>query len=169
MSHPPLLSLSTWGPGPWAFPLSLQATLSKLILLQSQFYTVQKILVNYINCSELSPNLFLTGVPSRLLRSLGLHGDRPKGNQPWIFTGRTDAEFEPPILWPPDVKSQLIGKDPDAGKGWKWVEKGTTEDEMVGWHHRLNVRESEQTLGDGGGQGSLVCCSPWGHKELDTT
>ena len=91
----------------------------------------------------------------------------PKGNQPWIVIGRTDAEA--PILWPPDVKSQLIGKDPDAEKDWSQEEKGTTEDEMVGWHHRLNGHEFEQTLGDSEGQESLVCCSPWGRKESDTT
>ena len=84
----------------------------------------------------------------------------PKGNQPWIFIERTDAEAEAPILWPPDVKNQLIGKDTDAGKDWGQEEKGVTEDEMVGWHHRLTGHEFEQTPGDGEGQGSLVCCSP---------
>ena len=83
-----------------------------------------------------------------------------KENQPWIFIGRTDAEA--PTLWPSDVKSQFIGKDPDAGKDWKQEEKRAIEDEMVGWHHWLYVHESEQTLGDGKGQGSLVCCSLWG-------
>ena len=93
----------------------------------------------------------------------------PKGNQSWILIGRTNAEAETPILWPPDAKNWLIGKDPDAGKAWRREEKGTTEDEMVGWHHQLNGREFEQTLGVGDGQGSLVCCSPSGHKEVDTT
>ena len=93
----------------------------------------------------------------------------PKGNQSWIFIGRTDAKAETPILWPPDAKSWLIGKDPDAGKDWGQEEKGTTEDEMVGWHHQLNGHESEQALGDGEGQGSLACCIPWGSKESDTT
>ena len=93
----------------------------------------------------------------------------PKGHQPWISIGRTDVEAETPILWPPDAKSQLIGKDPDAGKDGGWGKKGMTEDEMVGWHHRLNGREFEQTPGDGGGQGSLSCCSPWGCKESDMT
>ena len=93
----------------------------------------------------------------------------PKGNQPWIFIGRTDAEAEVPTLWPPDVKGQLIGKDPDAGKDWGQEEKGVTEDKMVGWHHWLNGCEFEQTLGDSEGQGSLVCCSSWGHKESDMT
>ena len=84
----------------------------------------------------------------------------PKGNQPWIFFGRTHAEAEAPILWLPDVKSWLIGKDPNAGKDWGQEEKGTTEDEIVGWHHRLNGHELEQALGNGEGQGSLVCYSP---------
>ena len=93
----------------------------------------------------------------------------PKGNQSWIFIGRTDAEAETPILWPPNVKSWLLGKDPDAGKDWRQEEKGTTEDEMVGWYHRLNGYEFEQAPRVGDGQGSLACCSPWGPKELDTT
>ena len=83
-------------------------------------------------------------------------------NQPWIFTGTTDALTEASILWPPDANNWLIGKDPDAKKNW-WQEKEMTEDEMVGWHHRLNGREFEQSLKVGDGQGSLVCCSPWGH------
>ena len=93
----------------------------------------------------------------------------PKGNQSWIFTGRTEAEAETPILWPPDVKNWLIGKDPDAGKDWGQEEKGMTEDEMVGWHHWLDGHESEWTLGVGDGQGGLACCNSWGHKESDTT
>ena len=93
----------------------------------------------------------------------------PKGNQPWIFIGRTDAEAETPVLWPPDMKSQLIRKDPDAGKDWRQEEKETTEDEMVGWHHWLNGHEFEQALGVGEGQGSLMCCSPWDCKESDVT
>ena len=86
-----------------------------------------------------------------------------------MFTGRTDVEAETPILWPPDAKSWLIWKDPDAGKDWRQEEKGMTEDETVGWHHRLNGHESEWTPGAGDGQGGLACCSPWGHKESDTT
>ena len=84
-----------------------------------------------------------------------------KGNQPWIFIGRSDAETEAPILWPPDVKNWLLRKDPDAGEDWRQEEKGMTNDEMVGWHHQLHGHEFEQTLGDGEGQGSLACCSPW--------
>ena len=84
----------------------------------------------------------------------------PKGNQPWIFTGRTNAETKAPILWPPDAKSLLVRTDPDAGKDWGQEETGTTEDEMVAWHHQLNGHEFEQALGDSGGQERLVCCSP---------
>ena len=93
----------------------------------------------------------------------------PKGNQSWIFIGWTDAEAEALILWPPDAKNWLTGKDPDAGKDWRQEEKGTTENEMAGWHHRLNGHEFEQARGVFDGQGSLACCSPWGCKELDTT
>ena len=91
----------------------------------------------------------------------------PKGNQSWVFFGRTDAQAETPILWPPYAKNWLLGKDPDAGKDWRQEEKGMTEDEMVGWHHWLSGHEIEQTLGVGDGQGSLACCSPWGPKKSD--
>ena len=93
----------------------------------------------------------------------------PKGNQFWILIGRTDAEAEIPILWAPDVKNWLIGKDTDAGKDWGQEEKGVIEDEMVEWHHWLNGHKLGQTLRDGEGQGGLACCSPQGHKESDTT
>ena len=92
----------------------------------------------------------------------------PKRDQPWIFTGRTDSEAEAPILWSPDAKSWLTGKDSDARKDWG-QEKQVTEDEMVGWHHWLDGHEFKQTPGDGDGQGSLVCCSPWGHNESDNS
>ena len=91
-----------------------------------------------------------------------------KGNQSWMFIGWTDSEAETPILWPPD-ENWLILKDLDAGKDWRWEEKGMTQDEMVGWHHWLNGHEFEQALGFGDRQESLACCSPWDHKELDTT
>ena len=107
-------------------------------------------LLNLLDCKEIQPV-------------------NPTGNQSWIFIGRTDTETETPILWPPDAKNWLSGKDPDAGKDWRQEEKGTTEDEMVGWHHQLNGHEFEQTLGDSEGQRTLACFSPWGHKESDTT
>ena len=92
-----------------------------------------------------------------------------KGDQSWVFMGRTDVEAETPILWPPDAKSWLIGKDHDAGQDWGQEEKGTTEDEMVGWHHWLNGHGFGWTPGVGDEQGGLNCCSSWGRTELDTT
>ena len=91
-----------------------------------------------------------------------------KGDQSWVFFGRNDAKAETPVLWPPHAKSWLIGKDSDAGRDWG-QEKGTTEDEMAGWHHRLDGHESEWAPGDGDGQGGLACCDSWGCKESDTT
>ena len=94
-----------------------------------------------------------------------------EGDQPWDFFGRKDAKAETPalVLWPPHAKSWLIGKDSDAGRDWGQEEKGTTEDEMAGWHYGLDGRESEWTPGDADGQGGLACCDSWGHKESDTT
>ena len=92
-----------------------------------------------------------------------------KGDQSWVFIRRTDVEAEAPILWPPDAKCWLIGKDLDAGKDWGQEEKGTTEDEMVGWHHRLDGHGFGWTLGVGDGQGGLACCGSWGHQESDMT
>ena len=113
------------------------------------FWTVvlEKTLESSLNCKEIKP----------------VH---PKGNQSWIFIGRTDAEAEAPILWPPDVKNWLTGKDPDARKDWRQEEKGTAEDEMVGWHHQLNGCEFEQAPGVGDGQGSLTCCRTWGCSDM---
>ena len=91
----------------------------------------------------------------------------PKGDQSWVFVGGTDVDAETPILWLPDAESWLIWKDPDAGKDWGQEEKWMTEDEVVGWHHWLNEHEFEQILENSEGQGSLACCSPWGHKEPD--
>ena len=110
------------------------------------------------------------GVGDNSWESLGLQEIQPvhpKGNQAWVFIGRTDAKA--PILWPPNAKNRLIREDPGAGKDWRQAEKGTAEDEMVGWHHRLSGHEFEQALGVGDGQGSLECCSPQGRKESDTT
>ena len=117
-----------------------------------QIVMLEKTLGSPLDCKEIQP----------------VH---PKGYQPWIFIGRTDAEAEAEssILWPPDMKSQLIGKDPDAEKDWRQEEKGMTEDEMVGWHHQLSGHEFEQAPGVCDGQGGLECCSSWSHKELDMT
>ena len=93
----------------------------------------------------------------------------PKGNQPWAFIGRTDAEAEAPILWPPDVKNWLIGKDPVAGNDWRQKEKRAAEEEMVGWHHQFNGHEFGQTPGNGEGQGGLASCFPWCCKKSDMT
>ena len=91
----------------------------------------------------------------------------PKGNKSWIFIGRTDAETETPVPWPPNAKNWLPGKDPDAGKDWRQVKKGMTKDEMIGWHHWLDEHEFDQALGVDDGQGALACCSPRGRKESD--
>ena len=92
-----------------------------------------------------------------------------EGDQPWDFFGRNDAKAETPVLWPPHAKSWFIGKDSDAGRDWGQEEKGTTEDEMAGWHHHLDGHEFEWIPGVGDGQGGLACCDSWGHKESDTT
>ena len=116
---------------------------------------------------------FWTVVLEKTLESsLDCKGIKPvslEGNQSWIFIGRSDVEAEASLFWPPDVKNWLTGKTPDAGKDWRWKEKGTTEDEMVGWHNWLNGHEFEQALGVDDGQRSLGCLSPWGWKESDTT
>ena len=116
------------------------------------FWTVvlEKTLESQLDCKEIQP----------------VHSE---GDLPWVFFGRTDAKTETPILWPPHAKSWLIGKDSDARRGWGQEEKGTTEDEMAGWHHWLNGRESEWSPGVGDGQGGLVCCDSWDRKESDTT
>ena len=109
----------------------------------------------------------ITTRPSNSLESsLGLQGDQTSPSS-WIFTGRTDAEANAPVLWPPDAKSPLIGTDLDAVKDWGQEKKQVTEDEIVGWHHWLNGNGFQQALGDSEGQGSLECCSPWGCKDLD--
>ena len=116
---------------------------------------------------------FWTVVLEKTLESpLDCKGIKPinsKENQSWICIGGTDAEAEAPILWPPHANNWLIGKDPDKGKDWRQEKKGTTENEMVGWHHRLDGHEFEQALRVGDGQGGLACCSLWGCKELNMT
>ena len=112
------------------------------------------------------------GVGEDSWEPIGLQGNQAsqsRGNQSWMFIARTDAEVETPALWPPDAKNWLIWKEPDAGKDWRREEKGMTEDEMVGWYHRLNGHEFEWTPGVGDGQGGLACCNSWGRKESDTT
>ena len=121
------------------------------------------------NKSWVSNNLcFWTVVLEKTLESpldcKEIQSAHPKWDQSWVFVGRTDVEPETPILWPPDVKSWLIWKDPDAGKDWGQEEKGMIEEEMVGWHHRLNGHGFGWTLGDGDGQGGLVCCGSWGRR-----
>ena len=115
------------------------------------FWTVvlEKTLESPLDCKEIQP----------------VHS---KGDRSWVFFGRNDADAETPVLWPPHAKSWLIGKDPDAGRDWGQEEKGMTEDEMAGWHHRLDGHEFEWTPGVGDGQGGLACCNSWGHEELDT-
>ena len=122
------------------------------VLKNWSFWTVvlEKTLESPLNCKEIQ----------------SVHST---GDQYWIFIGRTDAEAETPIIWPPDAKNWLVGKDSDAGRDWGQEEKGMTEDEIVGWHHWLDGHESEQVPGVDDGQGSLVCCNPWCQKEWDTT
>ena len=136
-------------------------TLQKQIVI---FHFISKLGIIFLE----SLNLMVLEKTLKFLGCKEIKLVNPKGNQQWIFIGRTDAKAEAPILWPLDVKSQLIKKEPDAGKDWG-QEKGATEDKMVGWHHQLNGHEFEQTLGDSGGQESLACCSPRGPKESDMT
>ena len=122
------------------------------VLKNWYFWTVvlEKTLESPLHCKEIQP----------------VHS---KGDQFWMFIGRTDAKAKTPILWPPHAKSWLIGKDSDTGRDWGQEEKGMTEDEMAGWHHWLDGRESEWTPGAGDGQGGLACCDSWGRKESDMT
>ena len=107
--------------------------------------------------------------PLEVAIALNPYSYKVEGDQPWDFFGRNDAKAETPVLWPPHAKSWLIGKDSDAGRVWGQEEKGMTEDEMAGWHHQLDGRESQWTPGVGDGQGGLACCDSWGCKESDTT
>ena len=137
-----------------AFPVVMYGceswTIKKAERQRLMLWTVvlERTLKNPLDCKEIKPS-------------------NPKGNQPWIFIGRTDVEAEAPILWPPDAKNQLTRKDPDAEKDRRQEEKGTTENKTVGWHHHLNGNKFEQPTGDGEGQGSLACYSPRGCQESD--
>ena len=157
---------------PWFMDLTFQVLLQYCSLQHQTFTFTTRHIHNWVSLL-LWPSPFIrSGAISllfpRSIFDIYIKPVNPKGNQSWIFIGRTDTEAETPILWPPDEKSQLTGKDPNAGKDWR-QEKGTTEDEMVGWHHWLNEPEVEQAPRVGDGQGSLVCCIPRGHKVLDTT
>ena len=117
-------------------------------------------------------SLFSPCFPSPISKSLTTYikySPHAQIRQSWISIGRTEAKAEAPIVWPPDAQNWLIGKHPDAGKDWRWEGKAMTEDEICGWHYWFDGHESEQALGVGDGQGGLVCCSPWGHKQSDTT
>ena len=144
----------------------VKARVFPVVMYGCESWTIKKAESQRINAFELWYWRRLLRVPWTEKRS---NQSIPKGNQSWLFTGRTDAEAEAPILSPPDVKSWLVWKDPEAGKDWRWEKKGMTEDEMVGWHHWLNGHEFGQAPGVGDGQGGLVCCSPWGCKDSDTT
>ena len=150
--------------------------LIKVHIVKSMFFSSSHVQMWELDCKEgwaLKKWCFHIVVLEKTLESTldckEIKSVNSKGNQSQIFIGRTGAEAEAPILWPPDVKNWLTGKDPDTGKDGRQEEKGTTKDEMVGWHHQFNGREFEQILGDSGRQRRLVCCSPWGHKELDAT
>ena len=144
----------------------VKAMVSPVVMSGRESWTIKKAECWRIDASELWCWRRLLRGPWTARKS---KQSNPKGNQSWIFIRRTDVEAEAPILWPPDMKNRLIRKDPDAGKDWRQEEKGTTEDEVVGWHHWCNRHEFEQAPGVGEGQGSLACCSPWGCKELDMT
>ena len=140
-----------------------------LILLFLEFlFNITKF--HYWNlCNYSSYEVMLEKTLENPLDCKEIQAVHPKGDQSWVFIGRTDAKAETPILWPLHAKSWLIGKDSDAGRDWGQEEKGTTEDEMAGWHHWLNGHEFEWTPGIGDGQGGLECCDSWGHKESDRT
>ena len=142
----------------------VKAMVFPAVMYGCESWTIKKAERQRIDAFELWCWRRFLSVPWTARRS----NSNPKGNQPWIFIVRTDAEAETPILWPPDVKNWLLGKDPDASNNWRREEKGTTEDEMVGWHHELDGHEFEQALGVDDGQGILMCCSPWVPKESDT-
>ena len=143
----------------------VKAIVFPVVMCECESWTIRK--------AELKNWCFLTMVLMKSLESpldyREIKPINPNWNQPWVFIGRADVEAKAPILWPPNVKSYLIGEDPDAGKDWRQGKKGITEDKIFGWHHWLSGHDFEKTLGDGKGQGSLACCSLWGCKMLDMT
>ena len=134
----------------WCYIYMMVESMWKLYVFDLGVHTYIKTLESPLDCKKIQP----------------VHSE---GDQPWDFFGRNDAKAETPVLWPPHSKSWLIGKDSDAGRDWGQEEKGTTVDEMAGWHHWLDGRESEWTHRAGDGQGGLGCYDSWGRKELDTT
>ena len=148
----------------WYLQKSIIGTMIKYTQWQNILKATYFLKGNVVTSTKSFKELLFEPLTARRIKPV-----HPKGDQSWIVIGRTDDEAETPILWPPDAKSWLIWKDPDAGKDWRQEEKGMTEDEMVEWHHWLNGHESEWTPGVGDGQGGLACCSPWGGKESDIT
>ena len=140
----------------------VKAMVFPVVMYGCENWNIKKAECQRIDAFELFKKTLESPLDSKKIKPVN-----PKRNQSWIFIRRTDAEA--PILWPPDAKKWLMRKDPDAGKDWRQEEKGTTEDKMVGWHHWLNGNEFEQASGDGEGQESLACSSPWGSKEWHRT
>jgi len=146
----------------WGRKMNIKLCVRFSAYIRSSRNIIFKFVFSQPNVEELM--LLNCGVGEDSWESLGLQPVHSEGDQPWDFFGRNDAKAETPVLWPPHAKSWLIGKDSYAGRDWGQEEKGTTEDEMVGWHHQLNGHGFEQTLGDGEGQGSVVCYSPWSSR-----
>ena len=158
---------------------NLLITIHNSIIHNSHKMETTQIFINYLNSYPLNSlmalknwcfwTVVLKKTPESPLDCKEIQSFHSEGDQPWDFFGRNDAKAATPVLWPPHAKSWLIGKDSDAGRDWGQEEKGTTEDDMAGWHHWLDGRESEWTLGVGDGLQGLACCDSWGRKELDTT
>ena len=148
----------------------VKAMVFPVLMYGCECWTIKKAVLDYQeSCAGLSRKLCCWRRLLRVTWTENIQPVHPKGNQSWVFIGRTDAEAETPILWPPDAKSWLIWKDLDVGKDWRQEERGTTEDEMVGWHYRLNGLEFGWTPGVADGQGGLASCGSWGRKDLYTT
>ena len=175
MSHAPWVQILALSPVSWTamgkwltLTLSLTPTLTLTLILTLTPISPDSCRETLIRHTR-GGTVVLEKTPKGPLDSKKIKPVNPKGNQPWILIGKTNAEAEALILWPSDVKSWLTGKDPDTRKDWRQKEKGARGDEMVGWHCRLYGPEFEQTPGDDEGQGSLTCCSPWGCRKSDMT